>query len=411
MSYLDLYSTLKEHFNTSDPLINFSHHQATVTNHPFKSDIACAFPEGDEYSELSPLVKALMKYYLSQNEFSDRYLMKRLNAPDSTVEENNSFTFSMMSDQRAAESDTAILLLHGLNERGWEKYLPWAHRLLKLTGQPVILFPHAFHMHRAPKCWSDFRLMKEISNERKVLLPGVEMSSPVNAAISSRLQFVPQRFVYSGLQTIYDITRLAQMAQEGEIAGLKPGTKLNIFGYSIGAFIAQIVMMSNPLGLFNNSKCVLFCGGTTLDRMEPVNKYILDSEAADALKDFYVHRLDQNLATDDRLRALFSPDAGETFLFKSMLSHDAGLIARKRHLAKIRDRIYGIALDKDLVMPPWAIKECLVSDHPRKIAFDTVVLDYDYTHENPFPILTRIREKVDAGFDTVFSKAAAFLVA
>jgi len=317
----------------------------------------------------------------------------------------------MMSDQRAAESDTAILLLHGLNERGWEKYLPWAHRLLKQTGQPLILFPHAFHMHRAPKSWSDFRLMKEISNERKVLLPGVEMSSPVNAAISSRLQFVPQRFVYSGLQTIYDITRLAQMAQEGEIAGLKPGTKLNIFGYSIGAFIAQIVMMSNPLGLFNNSKCVLFCGGTTLDRMEPVNKYILDSEAADALKDFYVHRLDQNLATDDRLRALFSPDAGETFLFKSMLSHDAGLIARKRHLAKIRDRIYGIALDKDLVMPPWAIKECLVSDHPRKIAFDTVVLDYDYTHENPFPILTRIREKVDAGFDTVFSKAAAFLVA
>jgi len=411
MSYLDLYSTLKEHFNTSDPLINFSHHQATVTNHPFKSDISCAFPEGDEYSELSPLVKALMKYYLSQNEFSDRYLMKRLNAPDSTVEENNSFTFSMMSDQRAAESDTAILLLHGLNERGWEKYLPWAHRLLKQTGQPLILFPHAFHMHRAPKSWSDFRLMKEISNERKVLLPGVEMSSPVNAAISSRLQFVPQRFVYSGLQTIYDITRLAQMAQEGEIAGLKPGTKLNIFGYSIGAFIAQIVMMSNPLGLFNNSKCVLFCGGTTLDRMEPVNKYILDSEAADALKDFYVHRLDQNLATDDRLWALFSPDAGETFLFKSMLSHDAGLIARKRHLAKIRDRIYGIALDKDLVMPPWAIKECLVSDHPRKIAFDTVVLDYDYTHENPFPILTRIREKVDAGFDTVFSKAAAFLVA
>jgi len=409
MSFLDLYSNLKEHFNTDDPTIEINGHDIKITNHPFTSDTSNTFPEGDEYSELNPLVKALMKYYLSQNEFSDRYLMKRLNAPDSTVEENNSFTFSMMNDGKAAESNSAILLLHGLNERGWEKYLPWAHRLVKLTGQPVILFPHAFHMHRAPKCWSDFRLMKEISNERKVLLPGVEMSSPINVAISSRLQFVPQRFVYSGLQTIYDITKLAQMAQEGEIEGLKPGTKLNIFGYSIGAFIAQIVMMSNPLGLFNNSKCVLFCGGTTLDRMEPVNKYILDSEAAEALKDFYVHRIDQNLASDDRLRALFSPDAGETFLFKSMLSHEAGLVARKRHLAKIRDRVYGIALDKDLVMPPWAIKECLVSDHPKKISFDTVVLDYDYTHENPFPTLTKIREKVEAGFDTVFAKAAAFL--
>lgn len=409
MSFLELYSNLKELFNTDDPIIQISGHDIKITNHPFISDTSRAFPEGDEYSELNPLVKALMKYYLSQNEFSDRYLMKRLNVPDSTVEENNSFTFSIMSDEKAANSDTAILLLHGLNERGWEKYLPWAHRLVKLTGQPVILFPHAFHMHRAPKCWSDFRLMKEISNERKVLLPGVEMSSPINVAISSRLQFVPQRFVYSGLQTIYDITKLAQMAQEGEIAGLKPGTKINIFGYSIGAFIAQIVMMSNPLGLFNSSKCVLFCGGTTLDRMEPINKYILDSEAAGALKDYYVHRLDQNLATDDRLRALFSPDAGETFLFKSMLAHDAGLVARKRHLARIRDRICGIALDKDLVMPPWAIKECLVSDHPKKIAFETVVLDYDYTHENPFPTLTKIREKVDAGFDTVFAKAASFL--
>jgi len=78
MRFLDLYTCLKESFNTVDPKIEIDGHDVQVTNHPFNSDTSNTFPEGDEYSELNSLVKALMKYYLSQNKFSGRYLMIRL---------------------------------------------------------------------------------------------------------------------------------------------------------------------------------------------------------------------------------------------------------------------------------------------------------------------------------------------
>ena len=41
---------------------------------------------------------------------------------------------------------------------------------------------------------------------------------------------------------------------------------------------------------------------------------------------------------------------------------------------------------------------------------DLLDFDFDYTHENPFPVNGRIdRKKVDASFEQVFSKAAEFL--
>jgi hypothetical protein len=200
------------------------------------------------------------------------------------------------------------------------------------------------------------------------------------------------------------------MAQNGEIKGMKEGTVFNIFGYSIGAFVSQIIMMSNPLGLFNASKCLLFCGGPTLERMNPVNKYILDSEAAKSLQDFYIDRFDQNLSSDDRMRALISSESVESYLFRSMLSDNDGLKTRKRHLAKIRDRLYGIALEKDMVMTPNAIRESLKSDHPKEITIDVLDPDYSYSHENPFPTLTNIQNEVQEGFDTIFSRAAEFFM-
>ncbi|MBK7867531.1 MAG: hypothetical protein IPJ75_11435 [Ignavibacteriales bacterium] len=244
--------------------------------------------------------------------------------------------------------------------------------------------------------------------KEKNLLPGVVLSSPVNVAISTRLQFVPQRFVYSGIQTINDIASLAEMAKDGTIPGLPKNTTLDLFGYSIGAFVAEIIMMSNPLGLFNNSRCFLFCGGSTLDKMSPVNKFILDSEATNQIMDFYVHRLEQNITTDERLRSLFRDENEEAFLFKAMLNNEENKTVRERYLGKISDRLYGIALTKDDVMPGAAIQETL--NHSRKkIRFDEIDFDYNYTHENPFPMLTGISDKIDRAFDSVFSKAASFL--
>ena len=60
-----------------------------------------------------------------------------------------------------------LLLFHGLNEKDWDKYLPWAHALARATGKAVLLFPTAFHMNRAMGHWSDHRCMHRASQERR----------------------------------------------------------------------------------------------------------------------------------------------------------------------------------------------------------------------------------------------------
>jgi hypothetical protein len=62
-------------------------------------------------------------------------------------------------------------LLHGLNERSWDKFLPWAARLVESTARAVILMPIAFHMNRALAEWSLLRAMRTVSKQRKMDYP------------------------------------------------------------------------------------------------------------------------------------------------------------------------------------------------------------------------------------------------
>ena len=124
--------------------------------------------------------------------------------------------------------------------------------------------------------------------------------------------------------------------------------------------------------------------------------------------DFYVHRLDQNITTDERLSSLFKDENEEAFLFKAMLNNEENKTVRERYLGKISDRLYGVALAKDDVMPGAAIQQTL--NHSRKkIRFDEIDFEYGYTHENPFPTLTGISDKIDRAFESVFSRAVSFL--
>ena len=59
-----------------------------------------------------------------------------------------------------------IIVFHGLNEKKWDKYLPWAYGLATQTGKAVVLFPIAFHMSRAPERWSSRQEMYAIAQKR-----------------------------------------------------------------------------------------------------------------------------------------------------------------------------------------------------------------------------------------------------
>jgi hypothetical protein len=73
--------------------------------------------------------------------------------PDCDVENNSRYSCLLMQPA-GSTSRGLILLLHGLNEKRWDKYLPWARRLVRQTGKSVLLFPIAFHMSRTPAPWS-----------------------------------------------------------------------------------------------------------------------------------------------------------------------------------------------------------------------------------------------------------------
>ena len=56
---------------------------------------------------------------------------------DAGIEENRRFTYPVFIPRERRDDRRAILLLHGLNERNWDKYLVWAEYLALNTGKPV----------------------------------------------------------------------------------------------------------------------------------------------------------------------------------------------------------------------------------------------------------------------------------
>ena len=120
-----------------------------------------------------------------------------LNVNDSLIPENYHFSYPVFAPGNRS-SEKVILLLHGLNERSWVKYLAWAYWLARNTDSYVVLFPISFHINRSPESWSDPRKMLNLMKLRKSTLGEIRMSSFANAALSNRLSEDPMRFFNSG---------------------------------------------------------------------------------------------------------------------------------------------------------------------------------------------------------------------
>ncbi|MCP5061848.1 MAG: hypothetical protein GY936_05200, partial [Ignavibacteriae bacterium] len=120
------------------------------------------------------------------------------------------------------------------NERLWQKYLPWALTLNKLTGKAIILFPIAFHMNRAPAAWSNPRVMNKIASGRTNQITGINYSTFANAALSTRLHHNPSRFFTSGFQTFYDITKLVSQIRNGEHKLIHDDAKIDFLVIQLG---------------------------------------------------------------------------------------------------------------------------------------------------------------------------------
>ena len=329
---------------------------------------------------------------------------------DYEVECNIHFTYHIVQPLDNRKSDGVIIVFHGLNEKKWDKYLPWAYALSKRTGKAVILFPIAFHMNRAPERWSSRQEMYPIAQKRMAEYPDNSDTSYVNAAISTRLDAFPQRLFWSGLQTYNDIVQLITDLRVGALPNIAPTATVDLFGYSIGSFLSVILMMANPKGYFTNAKLFCFCGGMTIDRMFPISKYIMDGRAAITMQKTFAELLSTDFRNDSRLKHYQDSNLHfEEGWFKTMLRYNYYQKERENRFSELENQIKALVLEKDEVTPPAEALNTLKGGY-RNIDIEVQIDDYDYpyTHMNPFALTTKNALQVTEAFERFVRSAAAF---
>ncbi|MBP6230506.1 MAG: hypothetical protein KA397_02465 [Paludibacteraceae bacterium] len=335
----------------------------------------------------------------SQSEFSSDIYRAR-NDEDKLIDENLHFSYPVFMPPCMLRAESAILLLHGLNERSWSKYLAWAEYLCHNTKRPVILFPLAFHINRAPKSWSNPKDLADMFHLRRQLSNNDRLVSVANVTLSTRITENPHRFYSSGRQSIADVCNLMEHITGGQHPFFRPNTTIDIFAYSIGGFLAEIALMANPRNLFAKTKLFLFCGGGIFSSMQGKSRGILDSNAFETLRSYFMHDFSSSIYRynhDDIDRA-----------FDAMIDAERNQLSRESFFSKLGNRIKGIALSNDMVIPYKGILQALGLDYASK-QITQLDFPYPYTHENPFPsALDTYKQKVNDSFDAVFSQAALF---
>lgn len=320
---------------------------------------------------------------------------------DNNIIENFSFEYPVFFPSGKPKHKEAILLLHGLNERNWSKYLPWAEFLCLNTGKPVILFPIAFHINRAPITWSNPRSLTDLLHFRKEKYTDDRSISYANVALSDRISQSPERFYLSGRQTWADLIVLFEELKNGRHPLFKEDTKIDIFAYSIGAFLSQVALMANQKDLFSDSRLFMFCGGSIFRSMFGISRSILDKPAFEKLQQYYIYNFG-----NEAVPVWERDNAFNAFL--RMITPERFRTEREKFFTRFKGKIRGIALSKDVVIPYHGVLEAL----GKKNAESTIQLldfPFSYTHENPFPHNSKDTTSLDNAFNNVFSRVAEFL--
>ncbi len=331
-------------------------------------------------------------------------------AKDQSILENHKFYYPVFTPTGSNKNNKAILMLHGLNERKWDKYLVWAFYLAEKTGKSVILFPTSFHLNRGPENWLNVRELTKMVEERVLRFKDLHETTFANLTLSNRLTESPERFFLSGLQTANDIASLLKQIEQGEHPSFEAGTKADIFAYSIGGLLAQVLMMENPGNLLSDSKLFLFCAGSVFEHMNGISRCIMDSAANARLHNYYEIEFENEIKKNRILHGFFN-ESKIGMAFRSMIAINRYRNSRESVFREISENIYAIALKDDKVIPADRIYENLLGAVKNdKLKVDILHFDYPYLHEMPFPTkLAGIESKVNEAFNVIFGKAAAFL--
>jgi hypothetical protein len=193
-----------------------------------------------------------------------------------------------------------------------------------------------------------------------------------------------------------------EQIHDGKHPLFEANTSVDIFAYSIGAFLSQILLMGNPGDYFRNSKLFMFCGGGIFDKMTGQSRSIMDKKSFDSLLQYYQHDF---IISYEHFRE--EDEVAEVFF--SMLSGNNLKEKRTDFFRKNQQKIRGISLALDKVIPYQGVVEAL----GHACASSRIYLTdfpFEYSHENPFPYFQDAQsEDVNISFQNVFREAAGFL--
>ncbi len=404
MDYYEDYNGLKDAFLAVKSTIDYDN--ITIQKLRFHSSAHEILPGNSSY------------YCKSHNsKFSDSIsfyndigtIENELHIKDFYVEENREFNYFILKPQNSKPAKKLTFVFHGFNEKTWDKYQTWGKAICERTQSAIVFFPIAFHMHRAPQKWSEKKKMYELSEKRKKRFPNIINSSLSNVAISMRLHSMPQRFIWSGLQTYYDFIQLIEEFKNNKIEWIDKDFSFNIFAYSIGGLLAQILKLSNYKNYFYDTKVCLFCSGAVFNRLSPVSKFILDSEANVALYSYMVEHFDSFLKKDALLNHYMGEDHFEGKVFHSMLDYKNMRSFREKLFKESEKQFYAITLKNDSVIPSFEVINTLKgASRDIDIVVDELDFDHNYNHENPFPVNKTELDRINKNFNLVFNKVCEF---
>lgn len=314
------------------------------------------------------------------------------------VPENEHFVYPVFKPSGPKRSSEVIILLHGLNERSWNKYLPWAEYLCEQTGKAVLLFPIAYHVNRSPSDWSNPRFLQKILDMRRSTFGADRSLSFANVALSERLTEHPERFYQSGRQSYYDLVQLVSELREGRHPLFSENTQVDVFAYSIGALLSQVLFLSNPGGLFDDSRLFMLCGGAVFNRMYGESRSIMDRCSYEKLLEYY-----------EKEWPVAEPHVdGPSEAFYSMIAPHFAQQQRIDRFEQMKHRISGVSLANDRVIPYQGVVEAMGQAMTSE-RISLIDMPFDYTHENPFPVNPKTDAKeVNQSFLQVFKQSVAF---
>lgn len=407
MIYLESFNQLKAVQKLENKRLQFS--ELDIHSLNFESKSQHLLPGYDSYycHEHEVCINETNTFLNNLGEINSKIHIK-----DGEIDENQRFSYRIFMPRLLKKASKCIFLFHGFNEKNWDKYFPWAQYLATKIQCAVILFPIAFHMNRTLSIWSDKRRMFALSQQRKTMFPNVVDSSLSNVAISLRLHAMPQRFIWSGLQTYYDVIQFIEECKANKHPLVSADAQFHMVAYSIGCLLAEILKLTNYRDYFKGSKLCMFCGGAVFNRLSPVSKYILDSEANIALYSYMIEHIKKHMEKDGHLKHYIDGEHLEGRIFYSMLDYKEKRSYREKLFNNVSNDLLAITLKQDTIIPAYEIINTLqgaARDIP--IPVDVYDFPFKYDHVIPFPSTEKNKELIDEHFQKVFSRIAEFIVA